>query len=77
MLDLVDPGPAGGRRLPVDEGGEANLGRHSPKRGDQLPRIDLGAAGLAGHQEDEIETDVHAGECGLGVGHLDWPRKRR
>lgn len=44
----------------IDERGEARLRRRSgDERWNQLARRDLHAAGLSGHEEDQVEADVH------------------
>ena len=57
-------GPPARGRLAVDERGEPAVGGRLAKRRDQLAGIDLGPAGLAGDQVDEVEPDVH---------RVDWP----
>ncbi len=56
----LPPRPFAGGGLAVDERGEARtLGRLREQRRDQLSRVDLHPSGLAGNQEDEVQTDVH------------------
>jgi hypothetical protein len=60
--DQLPPGPvAGFSRLAVDEGGQAQVGPLGAQGGNQLARVGLHSPGLARHQVDEIEADVHCG----------------
>jgi hypothetical protein len=56
--DPVDA-QVGVARVAADEGGEAHAGRGPHQRRHQLARGDLHAAGLARHEEHEVEPDVH------------------
>ncbi len=54
-------GPLRGGCLAVDERREAHARRRLlDERGDQLARGDLHPAGLAGHEEDQVQADVHS-----------------
>ena len=48
------------RRLAVDERGKAKVGLLVEKRGNQLARVRLRTAHLAGNEEDEVDSYVHA-----------------
>ena len=56
------PLPARRARLAVDERGHAQVGPHGGQRAQQLAGVDLHPALLAGHEEDEVQADVHADE---------------
>jgi hypothetical protein len=58
VADLV-PGPARRARLAADERRQPQLGALASERPQQLARVDLHAALLAGDEEDEVQADVH------------------
>ena len=65
--------PAGASALPfrpgepVDERREPQVVARR-ERGDQLARVDLHPARLAGHQEDQVQPDVHRGQTSAALG---------
>ena len=58
-LRVLLPRPAGRRGLAVDERRQPQVGPLGGERGEQLARVDLHAAGLAGHEEQQVQADVH------------------
>lgn len=59
-LDQVSPRSiAGLGALAADERREARVGGRDDQLRDQLACVYLGASGLAGNEEDEVEADVH------------------
>ena len=62
------PGLSGG--VAIDERGEPEVRANAHEGLDQVARVDLHPAGLAGHEEDEVEADVWA-----LLGHLERHRR--
>jgi hypothetical protein len=54
------PRPPGRGGLAVDERRQRDVGALGGQRAQQLARVGLHAAGLAGNEEDEVQADVHA-----------------
>ena len=55
---MLEPGPSRSRGLAVHERGQPQPVERGQAR-DQLAGVDLHAARLAGHEEDQVEADVH------------------